>query len=82
MKGLEQNTFRHLDKYMFRRAYVMNRASYYKLHGFIKSCVDGSKRDPKDNAYSICTKLWLSIIIGKFACGSLYDIMLICGVSY
>ena len=35
-KSLERDIFRPLGKYMFRRAYRMNKASFYKLHSILE----------------------------------------------
>ena len=34
-KDLERDIFAPLGKYMFRRAYIMNKASFYKLHSIL-----------------------------------------------
>ena len=88
-KDLERDIFCPLGKYMFRRAYRMNKASFYKLHSILKPRLDaiffpknGGKKDPKDSPYLISTKLRMSIAIRYFAGGCPYDIMLTHGVSY
>ena len=88
-KDLEVDIFRPLGKYMFRRAYRMNKQSFYKLHDILKPRLDtiffpknGGKRDPMRSAYLISTKVRLSIAIRYFSGGSPYDIMLTHGVSF
>ena len=39
-KDLERDIFGPLGKYMFRRAYRMNKASFYRLHSILKSRLD------------------------------------------
>ena len=88
-ENLEKDIFRPLGKYMFRRAYRMKKASFYKLHSILKPHLDecffpnqGGKRDPKNHKYLISTEIRLSIALRYFAGGCPYDILLTHGVSY
>ena len=39
-KDLERDIFHPLGKYMFRRAYRMKKATFYKLHSLLKPRLD------------------------------------------
>ena len=88
-KYLERDIFGPLGRYMFRRAYRINKASFYKLHSILKSCLDaifypmnGGTRDQDNSTYLISSKIRLGIALRYFAGGSPYDIILTHGVSY
>ena len=88
-KDLEKDVFEPLGDYMLRRAYRMDKDTFYVLHEILEPHLQdhffpakGGKRDPKKNSYLIKTEIRLAVAIRYFAGGSPLDIMLIHGVSF
>ena len=88
-KDLEKDVFEPLGDYMIRRAYRMDKDTFYVLHEILEPHLQdhffpakGGSRDPKKDSYLIKTEIRLAVAIRYFAGGSPLDIMLIHGVSF
>ena len=87
-KDLEKDIFNQLGDYYLRRAYRMNKDTFYKLHSTLEHHLlkhffpkEGGNRDIYSNPYLIKTEIRLSITIRYFAGASPYDLCVTHGVS-
>jgi hypothetical protein len=87
-KDLEKDIFEPLGDYYLRRAYRMDKATFYKLHEILDPLLlkhffprDAGSRDVYSNPYLIRTEIRLSIALRYFAGASPYDLVVTHGVS-
>ena len=88
-KDLELDVIAPLGDTFFRRAYRMEKESFFHLHSMLRKDLEkqffpagGGSRDIRRSSYLIRTEMRLSMAIRFFAGGDPYDIMVIHGVSY
>ena len=87
-KDLERDIFNQLGEYYIRRAYRMDKPTFYRLHTILKPELEshffpqeGGNRDIYLNPYLIKTEVRLSIALRYFAGASPYDLVVSHGVS-
>ena len=88
-KNLELDIMVPLGERFFRRAYRMEKQSFYRLHGLLREDLEKKffptswgGRDIRDSPYLILTEMRLSLAIRFFAGADPYDLMITHGVSY
>ena len=87
-KDLERDIFNQLGDYYIRRAYRMDKPTFYRLHTILQPELErhffpqeGGNRDIYLNPYLIKTEVRLSIALRYFAGASPYDLVVSHGVS-
>jgi hypothetical protein len=87
-KDLEKDIFNQLGEYYLRRAYRMDKYTFYRLHHLLEPLLikhffpkEGGNRDIYNNPYLIKTEIRLSITLRYFAGASPYDLVVTHGVS-
>ena len=87
-KDLQKDIFDQLGEYYIRRAYRMDKETFYNLHSILEPLLkshffprEGGNRDIYSNPYLIKTEVRLSIALRYFAGASPYDLIVTHGVS-